>query len=81
MPETSFAEIWFAMQGEPGANALKGPFNDVQKAIDDFTKKFYDKTHNQWCNREQFKPVAGKYTLLEMGDEEEAAATPVQPVS
>lgn len=41
------------------------------KAIKDFEKKFYDKTRNNWSERETFIAVHGKYTLLEMGDEEE----------
>lgn len=41
------------------------------KAIKDFEKKFYDKTRNNWSERETFSAVHGKYTLLEMGDEEE----------
>lgn len=56
--------------GEPGANSLKGPMSQ-DKAIKDFEKKFYDKTRNNWSERETFIAVHGKYTLLEMGDEEE----------
>ena len=59
-------------QGEPGQNALKGPFGTPNNAIKDFEKKFKDKTRNNWADRASFKPVAGKYTLLEMaGDDEE----------
>lgn len=56
--------------GEPGANSLNGPF-DQEKAVKDFEKKFYDKTRNKWSERETFRAVPCKYTLLEMGDEEE----------
>jgi len=61
--------------GEPGANALKGPFN-FETAEKEFCKKFKDKTRNEWCDRESFKPVAGKYTLIEMdtSNEEEKTA-------
>ncbi|XP_059151095.1 protein mono-ADP-ribosyltransferase PARP3-like [Physella acuta] len=58
--------------GENGQNALKGPLNDPKDAIKDFEKKFKDKTKNAWSERDNFKPVKGKYTLLEMaGDEDE----------
>lgn len=53
--------------GEPGQNALKGP-TTADGAIKDFTKKFKDKTKNNWDDRADFSPVSGKYTLLEMDD-------------
>ena len=37
----------------------------------DFKKKFQDKTKNKWEQRDNFKAQAGKYTLLEMGEDEE----------
>ncbi|CAG5126727.1 unnamed protein product [Candidula unifasciata] len=58
--------------GEPGQNALKGPFDDPEKAVKDFVKKFKDKTKNDWSDRENFTPVKGKYTLLEMAGEDDA---------
>ncbi|XP_066284535.1 protein mono-ADP-ribosyltransferase PARP3-like isoform X1 [Branchiostoma lanceolatum] len=51
--------------GEPGQNALKGPW-DIETAKKDFEKKFKDKTKNDWSKRGSFAPVTGKYTLLEM---------------
>ncbi|KAJ8301262.1 hypothetical protein KUTeg_020249 [Tegillarca granosa] len=63
--------------GEPGANALKGPFGSADPAIKEFCKKFSDKTKNKWENRASFKPVPGKYTLIEMADEDETDAGPV----
>lgn len=58
--------------GEPGQNALKGPFGTPDNAIKDFEKKFKDKTRNSWGDRAAFKAMPGKYTLLEMaGDEED----------
>ena len=60
-------------QGESGQNAMKGPINKEQ-AIADFEKKFKDKTKNDWVNRKNFKPAAGKYTLIEMDDTEEEEA-------
>ena len=57
------------LQGEPGSNSCKGPVYDADEAIKDFTKKFYEKTGNRWEDRDNFRAVSGKYTLLEMGDE------------
>ncbi|XP_041348360.1 protein mono-ADP-ribosyltransferase PARP3-like [Gigantopelta aegis] len=57
--------------GEKGSNSLKGPFKDADAAIKDFEKKFKDKTRNSWSERDKFTPMAGKYTLIEMADEEE----------
>jgi len=41
--------------------------------VADFKKKFQDKTKNKWEERDSFKAHPGKYTLLEMGEEEEDA--------
>ncbi|XP_006823496.1 protein mono-ADP-ribosyltransferase PARP3-like [Saccoglossus kowalevskii] len=56
--------------GEPGANALAGPKTSAE-AIKMYEKKFKDKTKNDWNKRSSFSPVAGKYTLIEMDDEDE----------
>jgi poly [ADP-ribose] polymerase len=56
--------------GEPGANAIKGPTTQ-ENAVKEFTKKFYDKTRNKWESRDSFQTVAGQYTLLDMGDDDE----------
>jgi poly [ADP-ribose] polymerase len=54
--------------GEPGQNATHGPYSDVSAADKEFKKKFKDKTKNDWSERENFTPVPGKYTLIEMDD-------------
>ena len=41
-----------------------------EAAEKEFCKKFRDKTKNSWEERESFTAVKGKYTLLEMDDEE-----------
>lgn len=41
-------------------------FTDVSEAIKRFKKKFSDKTKNNWDKREDFEPVPGKYTMIEM---------------
>ncbi|XP_065660211.1 protein mono-ADP-ribosyltransferase PARP3 isoform X2 [Hydra vulgaris] len=61
--------------GEAGANAIKGPFNDQHLAIKEFTKKFKEKTKNNWEDKDNFQPVAGKYTLLEMDGEDDSGYT------
>jgi len=43
----------------------------LNDAVADFKKKFQDKTKNKWEQRDNFKAQPGKYTLLEMGEEEE----------
>ncbi|XP_064633352.1 protein mono-ADP-ribosyltransferase PARP3-like [Lineus longissimus] len=67
--------------GESGANAIKGPFTDVNKAIKEFEKKFKDKTKNDWKNRDSFEPVAGKYSLIEMADDDGNDAAPSAPAA
>ena len=41
----------------------------MSDAIKAFEKKFKDKTKNAWKDRENFKAVKGKYTLIEMDEE------------
>lgn len=55
--------------GEPGQNSNK-QFPTLEAAEKEFCKKFRDKTRNSWEERERFVAVKGKYTLLEMDDEE-----------
>jgi len=43
----------------------------LEIAVADFKKKFQDKTKNKWEERDNFKAHPGKYTLLEMGEEED----------
>lgn len=71
--------------GESGMNKNTG-YSDVNAAIKDFEKKFKDKTKNDWKNRASFKPVPGKYTMIEMAGEEEdevdaPVATPSGPTA
>src|SRR5262245_24885008 len=61
--------------GEDGAVALKGPFSDASAAIKDFSKKFRDKTANDWTARAQFKAKAGRYTLIEIAHDASAKET------
>ncbi|XP_065065957.1 protein mono-ADP-ribosyltransferase PARP3-like [Rhopilema esculentum] len=56
--------------GEPGSSALKGPFG-FEAAKKEFEKKFKDKTRNDWAARDDFQPVKGKYTLIEMDASDE----------
>ncbi len=56
--------------GEPGQNSM-GSAGNLEIVKKDFMKKFSDKTKNKWENRDNFKPVPGKYTLIEMDDDSE----------
>ena len=48
-----------------------GPHGAAADAIKEFKKKFNDKTKNKWEDRNKFVPKTGKYTLLEMGDDDD----------
>ena len=37
--------------------------------MDDFCTKFHDKTKNDWSERDNFTPVAGKCALISLRDE------------
>jgi poly [ADP-ribose] polymerase len=60
--------------GEKGQNALKPFGGNINGAINEFKKKFKEKTKNNWENRNAFKPVPGKYTLLDMDYEDDDQA-------
>lgn len=66
-------QVWtrWGRVGEPGQHAMKGPFSKKDAAEKEFCKKFKDKTRNDWEERGNFTPVPGKYTLIEMDDEDE----------
>ena len=68
----SLSYLRWGRVGEPGQNALKR-FGSLDAASKEFCKKFKDKTRNGWEDRDNFKPVPGKYTLIDMGDEEDDA--------
>jgi len=51
--------------GERGQFKNMGPMS-LDRAIKGFEKKFKEKTTNDWVSRADFKPRAGKYTLIEM---------------
>jgi len=58
--------------GEPGQNALLGNGAEAD-AEKQFKNKFRSKTQNAWDDRGNFKPRAGKYTLIEIERSAEAA--------
>ncbi|XP_053324498.1 poly [ADP-ribose] polymerase 2 [Spea bombifrons] len=60
--------IWmrWGRVGKIGQNSLVACGGDLQKAKDIFTKKFFDKTKNEWSERESFEKVPGKYDMLKM---------------
>lgn len=71
LQSSSRYSVWtrWGRVGESGQNALKY-CGTLEAAEKEFCKKFKDKTKNNWEERENFVPVKGKYTLLEMDDEE-----------
>ncbi|XP_060112277.1 poly [ADP-ribose] polymerase 2 [Heteronotia binoei] len=52
--------------GKQGQHALVSCAGDLSKAKAVFTKKFLDKTKNEWAKRNNFQKVPGKYDLLHM---------------
>ncbi|EDQ90293.1 uncharacterized protein MONBRDRAFT_16448 [Monosiga brevicollis MX1] len=57
--------------GENGQNAALGPFASPDGAISEFKKKFKAKAANNWEDRQNFKPKAGKYTLIDMAEDDD----------
>ncbi|XP_031706021.1 protein mono-ADP-ribosyltransferase PARP3 [Anarrhichthys ocellatus] len=57
--------------GEVGQSKLN-KFNEPEKAVKDFEKKFKDKTKNNWSDRSNFVSSPGKYTLIEVDGEQDA---------
>ncbi|KAM9325463.1 protein mono-ADP-ribosyltransferase PARP3-like [Gastrophryne carolinensis] len=51
--------------GEVGQSKLS-KCNNLETAVNDFEKKFKDKTKNNWSERENFKVHPGKYTMIEV---------------
>eukprot|EP00271_Cylindrocystis_brebissonii_P016170 TRINITY_DN3942_c0_g1_i1.p1 TRINITY_DN3942_c0_g1~~TRINITY_DN3942_c0_g1_i1.p1 ORF type:complete len:968 (-),score=323.57 TRINITY_DN3942_c0_g1_i1:521-3424(-) len=51
--------------GVPGQQSL-ATYPSKEQGIQEFEKKFFDKTKNFWAQRHKFEPHAGKYTMLEM---------------
>ncbi|XP_040262819.1 protein mono-ADP-ribosyltransferase PARP3 [Bufo bufo] len=66
--------------GEGGQSKLSS-LDGLDSAKKDFEKKFKDKTKNNWSDRENFTPHAGKYTMIEVehdDDEEETGEAVVK---
>ena len=51
---------------------MKGPLSSFDAGEKEFKKKFSDKTKNKWEDRDSFVPVKGKYTLIEMDDDQDS---------
>ncbi|CAL4150764.1 unnamed protein product, partial [Meganyctiphanes norvegica] len=64
--------ICFTRWGRVGETGMMNTseFTKVEDAIKAFEKKFKDKTKNNWDKREDFTAHSGKYTYLEMDDED-----------
>lgn len=52
--------------GKMGQHSLVACSGDLSKAKEIFQKKFFDKTKNNWEDREKFEKVPGKYDMLQM---------------
>ncbi|GAB6018364.1 Poly [ADP-ribose] polymerase 2 [Chamberlinius hualienensis] len=52
--------------GKNGQNSLLTFGNDLEMAKTKFREKFFDKTKNDWNDKDNFNKVPGKYDLLEM---------------
>ncbi|XP_076033544.1 poly [ADP-ribose] polymerase 2-like [Oratosquilla oratoria] len=52
--------------GQNGQNSLQPCGSDLAKAMKIFEKKFQDKTKNEWCERDFFEKVQGKYDLVKI---------------
>ncbi|XP_069880705.1 poly [ADP-ribose] polymerase 2 isoform X5 [Dipodomys merriami] len=52
--------------GKVGQHSLVACSGDLTKAKEIFQKKFFDKTKNNWEDREKFEKVPGKYDMLQM---------------
>ncbi|KAK8390955.1 hypothetical protein O3P69_016955 [Scylla paramamosain] len=62
--------------GEVGQHSLDS-HKDVEQAIKAFKKKFKDKTKNDWDKRDDFNAHPGKYTMIDIEDDEEEEADAV----
>ncbi|CAL8088471.1 unnamed protein product [Calicophoron daubneyi] len=60
--------VWFrwGRVGKAGQNKLESFGSDIDSAKDSFTKKFYDKTLNEWECRDNFIKHNGKYDLVKL---------------
>ncbi|KAG1705099.1 Poly [ADP-ribose] polymerase 2 [Nymphon striatum] len=58
--------LWFhwGRVGKSGQNKLTSCGNNLDKAKQMFTHKFFDKTKNSWDDRNSFEKVDGKYDLV-----------------
>ncbi|XP_042557039.1 poly [ADP-ribose] polymerase 2 [Dipodomys spectabilis] len=52
--------------GKVGQHSLVACSGDLTRAKEIFQKKFFDKTKNNWEDREKFEKVPGKYDMLQM---------------
>lgn len=64
---TSYA-VWmrWGRVGYKGQNSWTVCHNNLDSAKGIFTKKFADKTRNDWSSRDCFEKVAGKYDLVQL---------------
>uniref|UniRef100_A0A8N4F3H0 Poly [ADP-ribose] polymerase n=1 Tax=Elaeis guineensis var. tenera TaxID=51953 RepID=A0A8N4F3H0_ELAGV len=63
--------------GLRGQDKLHGPYTSRERAINEFQMKFFDKTKNQWSDRQNFICYPKCYTWLEMDYSETEKETAV----
>jgi poly [ADP-ribose] polymerase len=58
--------VWYrwGRVGKKGQTSFENCDSNLQKAKDSFEKKFFDKTNNEWSEKDMFKKVFGKYDLV-----------------
>ena len=61
-----------------GQSKLQPFGSNLEAAKKDFCQKFKDKTKNDWAKRSSFKPVSGKYTLIEIDYAADAEEPPTK---
>ena len=62
-PEYYTWNRWGRVGEAHSQSAERGPMS-LHEAMEDFKKKFHDKTKNAWEQRDSFVPKSGKYTLI-----------------
>lgn len=59
--------VWFrwGRVGKSGQTAVHKCGTDLEKAKNLFCGKFFDKTKNDWDEKDQFEKVPGKYDIVQ----------------
>lgn len=69
--------VWFrwGRVGKTGQSTYEKCGSDLEKAKNVFCRKFFDKTKNEWDDKDNFEKVPGKYDIVDKdyaaGDEDD----------